>query len=307
MLLIPPNRPILPNVLPLEDGKFMFRGAIPSISRDYGFHFSPVSAISQLGLIVFISGDSRVLAFSIMTSKFYISTDYGATFSLRTVPENYLYGLGISDDGQYTTISQYQTIQCSNDGGLTWTLKYTTPYGVIHNPDSVSVSASGQYQLVRIYGYRMARSADYGVTWAQVTGAGSRLWVHQNMSRTGQYMYAIAYYETGYGLYRSADFGVTWARVIPVNLSKIFLSGNGQYVFVSLSANNFYKSVDYGATFNLVSTPFSSSLSLSYTGRVQAYYNQYSNLMVSQDFGATFTDTNFNMTNSPLAINNLIS
>jgi photosystem II stability/assembly factor-like uncharacterized protein len=271
-------------VLPIADGKFVLLSGYPTISRDYGANYSFLSLKHQGANKCEIGGDGRVIMLTDDT-RFYKSEDYGATFTEWTVASAglpYVYSFAMSSDGVYVTVNTYQQIFCSSDGGLNFTLKYTVSAGTLNSPDAVSMSASGQYQLVRTYGYYMNLSTDYGQTWNKVTSAGSRMWSAQAMSSSGQYMYAIAYWDPGPGLYKSTNYGATWSLTYSDPDSKlrtVSMSGNGQYIYActyTSTYNSFRYNNNYGTN--------NSWMTINLYAKLRLAFNYSGSIAVCRDY-----------------------
>ena len=141
-------------------------------------------------------------------------------------------------------------IYTSSDYGQTWALNTNLP-----NSDwnSVSLSSSGQYQLVCVgRGGGIHTSSDYGQTWIFNTNAPTGLgWNAVSISSSGQYQSA-----TGNGrLYVSTDYGQTWRQITTIQSAGYLstsTSASGQYQLVVSNSSVFTckNNIDYYSVAN---------------------------------------------------------
>lgn len=151
-------------------------------------------------------------------------------------------------------------------------------------------SIDGKYQIAAIYGQYMKISNDYGVTWNDLTSAGSRNWSGVAISATGQHIVAVAY---NYYIMYSANYGASWSLIesprnwagvaissdgrritafeeyggifvspdgggliynaiddTPRSWSCVAMSDNGQYQLAGLYGEGLYRSINYGASWH---------------------------------------------------------
>jgi hypothetical protein len=203
---------------------------------------------------------------------FYLSTDYGATWSTITVPSGdpiQFTGCTVSASGQYMSVSATSPsglggyIYTSANFGVTWTLAVNYYTGSSYSYLSyVTSDTSGQFQYAS-YSGTLEFSQNYGQTpWNALSlpvGSNTAISVAQ-VTGTTPYVYGLLT-GTNIPLY-SKITGVSGAPYNNVaGLSSgdykwIAASGNsnnGKYVLVvtsNASGNSYlYKSSDYGATF----------------------------------------------------------
>jgi hypothetical protein len=164
---------------------------------------------------------------------------------------------------------------------------------------SVSLSASGQYQTAVIYGGGpIYTSSDFGTTWNSISGT-TASWNSVSLSATGQYQTAVVI-DTG-NIYTSSDFGSTWNLIsnTSFNWQSVSLSASGQYqTAVPYATGNIYTSSDFGLTWaSNTSAPNTfnwTSVSLSASGQYQTAVVDNSSvgtgrIYTSSDFGTTWT------------------
>jgi hypothetical protein len=151
---------------------------------------------------------------------------------------------------------------------------------------SVSLSATGQYQTAVVYPGYIYISSDYGSTWTQK--GTSQYWRSVSLSATGQYQTAVVY--GGY-IYVSSDYGSTWIQKgTSQNWFSVSLSATGQYQTAVVYPGYIYVSSDYGATWTQKGTSQNwHSVSLSATGQYQTAVAYGGYIYVSSDYGSTWT------------------
>jgi hypothetical protein len=163
-----------------------------------------------------------------------------------------------------------------------------------------SMSATGQYQIICIYGSGgIYYSSNYGQTWALAASTSSISWIACAMSASGQY--CVAGRETaGSGpIYISSNYGQTWTATAQNTIyqTRCAISGSGQYmiagggVYSGSSTTPIYLSSNYGATWTSVGptlTWYSYTMSMSgqymYAGTTGS-----SAIYISSNYGQTWT------------------
>lgn len=110
-------------------------------------------------------------------------------------------------------------------------------------------SANGTVLLGVPYGANLWRSTNFGATWTELTGSGSRTWTWGASSADG--MTYLAVVDVGY-VYTSVNGGTTWTeRQAPGRIvwRTCAMSANGTVMVVAGQSNNFiWVSTDTGAT-----------------------------------------------------------
>ena len=124
-----------------------------------------------------------------------------------------------------------------------------------------SMSATGQYQIICIYGSGgIYYSSNYGQSWALAASTSTISWISCEMSASGQY--CVAGRETnGSGpIYISSNYGQTWTATTQNTIyqTRCAISGSGQYmiagggVYGGSGTTPIYLSSNYGQTWSSV-------------------------------------------------------
>lgn len=197
-------------------------------------------------------------------------------------------GVACSADGSLVAAcAGYDSaIYTSADGGVTWIARASPPRR------NITMSADGMKLLGGVFGGYVRMSTDGGVTWADCTAAGSRLWHNIALSTDGSTAIAVDY-TPGY-IYTSADGGVTWtARTGPgaKGWLSCAASADGLQLMAAAASEYIYTSPDRGVTWtqrtaagarNWYSCACSASGVLRYAGDRGGY------VYTSADSGATW-------------------
>jgi photosystem II stability/assembly factor-like uncharacterized protein len=207
----------------------------------------------------------------------------------------------MSASGQYQTATTNTyvygaLIYTSSDYGTSWEILPDSPAG--HNFSSVSISATGQYQLISYTGDIHINggcyySTTYGNTWSQITNlpASSYSYGTTALSASGQYQ-AVGSLDM---LHLSSNYGNTWTSLTTESIVSVKMSSSGQYItYVGDGINT---STNYGASFTKTPTGNYSSLasnSMSGSGQYQlaAEYVPNNNLYLSINYGSTWNTIN---------------
>lgn len=246
---------------------------------------------------VYLDGKYQI---AVGDNKFAISKDFGLTWeqklnfaglNLRTV--------AVSNDGRYILAGGLNTpLFYSNDGGLTFSQKYSSTFYWFE----IKMSKSGQYQTAIGPANTVYISNNYGKTFDERTiqfiGA-SRSYLA--MSYDGKYQSITLANGIIQNIYISNDYGNNWTEIDltipPLSFSGyiqgIAMSGNGQIQMAVSNGGQILKSTDYGNTWNYIFTISSSDLyfiSMSETGQYQLIPAYGGNIWISNDYGETFTN-----------------
>ena len=225
---------------------------------------------------------------------------YGATLTSTSsgyLQFSYAIGGGTTNTpgllpGSYSDIFSTQTtdygIQNGPTGnyGMNWVQNTSV---VSTNWGDVSMSASGQYQLVTLGpGNFLYISSNYGVTWTSTGSTGS--WNTVAISASGQYQ--IAGPSNG-NIYISSNYGSTWTStntgVGNKNYSGIAISASGQYQ-TAIGVNFIYISSDYGKNWILtVSSLASGFVAMSASGQYQTAVVTGGYIYISRNYGLTWS------------------
>jgi len=192
-------------------------------------------------------------------------------------------------------------VYMSVDQGTTWTLQATNN-NLVHASAIVS-STYANNLCVSVYGGYIYTSTDYGVTWIQQTGSGSRNWIINCLAMSDDGSKIIAAPDnTGMYLYISTDYGVTWTQKTGAGShywTSLSMSGDGlkmfavnwdgaDHAYVSTNSGSTWTSVDVNTTGNnLIGCCVSSDGS-----KLLAIDQLTSQTYFSLDNGATWTTIN---------------
>ena len=248
-------------------------------SSDYGVTWVQVSSFNIPPPVVTISDYWHSISmsssgqyqtavfFSSTVSTFYVSNDYGSTWTRKYSPNGSgWYSVAISSSGQYQTVISTiipGAIQISSDYGTTWNTS-TNPNGVFGL--QVAMSSSGSFQIVCGIPNGIYISNDYGNTWTLNNSSPLNNNISTlSISSSGQY---ISLGVPNFGIYASNDYGNTWvlnSTYARWMFSAISISSTGQYqvvvstyLLIVKTPNLIAISTDYGITWRIVSTTPSS-------------------------------------------------
>ena len=151
-----------------RSGQYMY--AIPTsttnnsrmYSHDYGANWT-TAGNPMLGAIgVTCSGDGRYVYYFGTGIDYYVSSDYGVTYTQKTSPSpTTSRGFTCSNDGKYVYFLSNGGIYRSSDYGQTWSIYSRT----ISISVCTSCSYDGKHVVMRISATQFAISDDYGVTF----------------------------------------------------------------------------------------------------------------------------------------------
>lgn len=269
------------------------------------------------------SGKYRVAALGSVGVK--MTSDFGATWALLTVPNYTPRSAAISGDGKYIVVGQTgKGIYYSNDYGVTWTWLAAYRTATI---TKLCISLNGTVIMAMLSGYATI-STDSGANFTIKTDVSEIIDI--DMSVTGQYMvrvssdYCLTSSNTGSswnyqldssgpfytcslssngknsivtaysGLYKANNyFNYTWTN------SNSFLGGDisddGLRITTAVWNGSIYVSVNYAINWTIISTYiYSRTIELSNDGKYQSIsaYDQ-TNIRLSSDFGATWQSLDF--------------
>ena len=245
-----------------EDGKYVLTGKGKTeidaasyggklwMSSNYGISFTEVlntSTIYKFNTGA-ISGNNKYMIACIYCSGWYLSTNYGVSWTIISglptgSPENYAEGDSeISYDGKYMMCNTRHGVWVSNNFGINGSWIFTTIAGAVDAEDCcMSYSGKYMYLLIRSATALISRSSNYGVTWATVTGTN---YYGIDCDWSGQYLVSAKLNDSN--IYFSVDFGATWAIlkatldnirgiVMSFDCSRIQLSGTNSQWFKNLT------------------------------------------------------------------------
>ena len=201
-------------------------------------------------------------------------------------------GFDMNATGQIQVASNSTGIVYSLNYGLTWaqatapTLAYT----------SVSMSASGQYQVVGVQVVSTGAiytSSNYGTTWTVVSGGPTGKWYSFCISSSGQYISGVQN-TANTSIWYSTNYGQTWSTATCTlgYYNGICCSSSGQYqtaVTYVAGGSNIYISSNYGQTWIQAVAPF-----VSWTDACMSSSGQYQTAVVYG--GGIYYSTNYGQT-----------
>lgn len=190
-----------------------------------------------------------------LPSRLAISSNYGASFTIASIPINSYTSICCSSNGQYVSVgnnSSSDIIYYSTDYGVTWassTFNNTYTSMVIR---FISSSPSGQFQIA--IGGSSGPSAitfnsnDYGATWTQISSISEN---PQTAACTSSCQYIIMGTYGSY-LYYSKNYGSSWTQSsLPTDYwYSSAMSQNGQYALMSATGSYTLQLVNYGLITN---------------------------------------------------------
>ncbi|KOP39225.1 hypothetical protein DBB36_02130 [Flavobacterium sp. WLB] len=234
---------------------------------------------------VSISETTKYITFA-TNSNVMVSSDFGQTFTVASLPSTVYYCASMSKDGQYQLVTQsaghtYRSV----DYGTTWEL------AVSGGRRDCFVSRTGQYQLTtNIDAPNITISTDYGANWSTITGLGTITALC--CSDDGQYITAVG---SGSTIKVSTNGGLTWITKTAYGnftLPKVAMSSDGKYQTVIGSNKYIYISSDYGASWtsntNTLNNVYYSCLDMSKDGKIQATAVPNGYIYISLDYGLTW-------------------
>lgn len=235
-----------------------------------------------------ISGSGKYQISAKYGGFFYLSTDYGKTWTQKGSALNYQ-AAAISASGKYQLVAAYSSnyVYLSTNYGATFSQTSCPAY----NWQSAAISANGKYMYVGAWGGVSAYySTDYGSTWAQSTVTGGVYVNSISISADGKYVLFAPY--TGNTLQLSTNYGASFSTVGSVgNTVGCAMSSNGQYMFVTEQSTTLNYSTNYGASFSTRTLPITTDgIDCDSSGRIVVIGNtSQGNMYVSTDYGVTWT------------------
>jgi len=227
---------------------------------------------------------------------YYISSDYGATFSAKSITPYTQYDtfITMSGTGQYSLTAIGFGIYYSNNYGQSFTKStYSTTAGAWMY---FANSYSGKYAISASWADAIYYSTSYGVYWTK-SNAPSPQWYACAMSYSGQY--AIACAGAGSYIYYSIDYGVTWTvSNSPAGAwGGCTMAGDtGIGYAVTITGGNFiYKTTNFGVTwtniYTLATAPIqpTQNITTSSDGSYIALIDGASNIVFSTNSGNTWS------------------
>ena len=224
-----------------------FNGGSAVITYDRGVSWQSIPDVPQgTWEYIFISHSGQVMILNPSVNNMgdvWISTDYGASFSLSQVDLQVVYGAKASSGGKYIYITGRSIVNDPNksydpiiyrsaDYGASFQDITSESIGLEDLAFTPGVSGNGQYvYLIGAIGAGTLPSyysSDYGQTWTERTSLRANTGVE--VDQTGQYLMAHSQY-TPYGWY-SNDYGATQISFNTSSQGRYWgMSNTGEYSF----------------------------------------------------------------------------
>lgn len=211
----------------------------------------------------------------------------------RTASGHGALGIDASPDGQHMVGLDSGTVWVSHDKGLSYTSSTADAFGagcVMSSDGQIIITASQNTTKILV-------SRDGGTSWSpNTTALFGAVCLTLGASDTGQYV-ALSIQSSSGRVSVSNDYGVTFQLKQTVPTSGIIwgtaVSGDGKYMYGTMSSTNIQRSADFGATWQAVpnTAAFNCNgyIAVSGDGRVVAACSGPDKIYVSRDYGATFS------------------
>lgn len=199
--------------------------------------------------------------------------------------------LALSDNGRYQVLAaQGQGIYISSDEGWYWT---KTLDASSNGFDFATVAISGDGSIMyagtqgptsaqntTINGGYLYKSTDYGITWTQITSAGTKLWSKIAVSDDGTKLVAMTQATTGIvsgnfvvtknpELFYSTNSGSSWTNQgADAGWDSVSISSDGSRMWAASTGSGAWLSINSGTTWTQKRSVGQRSLSASSDGRV---------------------------------------
>lgn len=219
--------------------------------------------------------------------------------------------LALSENGKYQILAaQDQGIYISSDEGWYWTKTLDASSNAFAFA-TVAISANGSVmyagtrgptspQNTTINGGYLYRSTDYGLTWTQITSAGTKLWSKIAVSDDGTKLVAVTVATTGYvsdeyvvtknpELFYSTNSGSTWTNQgADAGWDSVSISSDGLRMWACSQESGTWLSINSGTTWTQKRSVGQRSLSATADGRVVIAIEN-NTLKMTSDTGTTWS------------------
>lgn len=219
--------------------------------------------------------------------------------------------LALSEDGKYQVLSSVTDgIYISSDEGWYWTKTLDAAtnafefaaVAITADGSTMYAATQGPYssQNTVINGGYLYKSSDYGLTWTQLTSAGTKLWSKIAVSDDGTKLIAITEATTGYvnGIYEvtknpelfySTNSGSSWTNQrADAFWNSVTISSDGSRMWAGSLESGAWFSSNSGTTWTQKRSVGNRSLSASADGRVVIAI-EGSTLKMTSDTGTTWS------------------
>ena len=238
---------------------------------------------------------SVILVFS--SQGIYISTNYGTTWNLSSIPIFSLInwgGVSISSDltrlvycgGAVTYANNIYTLICSNISSVP-----INTLSITANWQAICSNLYGTVLAACIYGSGIYTSTNTGLLWTN-SSAPSLNWTAICCDISGINITAST---NGSGIYTSTNGGQTWSQTSAptLNWSSICNNNTGQTIIACSNGSGIYISINRGQTWSQTSAPSANwtSIACNYTASIITACINNGTIWLSTNSGSTWTNS----------------
>lgn len=264
------------------------------------------TAISSTGQYQYVGG-TKYLYSAAEKGYMYTSSDYGATWTMKSSVYNYFTGMSTSDNGQIVmAVGPSGSCYLSSNAGSTWATPSFPGFSdgtynwtpTTLNFNKVSVSGNGATILLSFntskfvdgaqYAYVQGvyRSTNSGVSWSLLTWSALIDFQSNAISSTGLYQVYSTDGGNKYSTNSGSTFGTSTAIPYADQISEMSMYSDGSQIYAApriVEGYNAYpmKSTDYGASWTQISAGSSgttnswSNIAASDTGLILALKDSF--------------------------------
>jgi photosystem II stability/assembly factor-like uncharacterized protein len=228
------------------------------VSSDTGTSWSITTLPTSDAMTVASSQDGTKVWVAGANGRIYYSNNSGTSFSLKYNYDGYSSFDYIATDSTGTKLvaarcaSNPVTLLTTSDSGSSWQT-FPAPVSNQCGYYGIALSSNGNQIFVARYNGYIYRTTDSGVTWTQLTGAGSRYWKGFAISPDGNTIVASAHNDFAY---YSTNGGTNWSKAsgpISSYWQTAALDPTGRVMAVASANGEIYVSVDSGSTWTEIS------------------------------------------------------
>ena len=223
------------------------------------------------------------------------SSDFGVTWDLNGAPNQVMFGLACSSDGQRViAVSQNQRIRYSTNSGASFVQLGNAPLAPAFA--ELAISSNGSVMAMGGQSMTISYSTNSGANWA-ASDSPNTAWSRIAMSDDGRRLYAVG---TAVGIYSSNNSGANWVSNNVWSSSGFYdvaCSRDGMKAVVA-GGTYLYTTTNGGATWNQIFIPVLNiefqAVACSADGRIMYALDRRTvglnrTLYLSTDFGATWS------------------
>jgi photosystem II stability/assembly factor-like uncharacterized protein len=228
------------------------------VSSDTGTSWAVTTLPTANAMTVAASQDGSKVWVAGANGRIYFSSNSGSSFVSKYNYDGSSSFEYISTDNTGTKLVAARcttapvTLLITNNSGSTWeTFPAPVSNGCAYY--GVAMSGNGNNIFAARYNDYIYKTSDTGITWAQLTGAGSRYWKGFAVSTDGNYVVAAAHNDYAY---YSTNGGSTWARAngpISSYWQTATIDPSGRIMAVASANGDIYVSTNYGSTWSEIS------------------------------------------------------